>query len=419
MDISSSFSQGRGLEFEPTIEQQKRAVDYTAQAASPLVSGEVKLTIGENSLTVISLFDAAEIAYSEISELIPGEHIVTVKADSGDYVFSRLGNWIHPFLVALSGAYSKAVLRSLFIKSDPVVTARCKYRFTENGESFSGFAPVHVYDNNVTTLPPNLSARRLPLCFVTGMEKGDYEFTLRIGAEESYTYAGMGYDTAVFGSAVEQQIRGLREVTLVSVKDVDPTLSTAQASQISKLMPLGAAAPIGQLAGIAPSFITALETKISATRAAESYKVFKELSDTTLIWIGFRKNESSIDAGEMATGDTEEAAEPYTPWLIVPSPSGGAAAVEFAEDNSATFIYRTGGDFPVFAQRLNRALEAISFKREVIRMSDEDLRKPENVDYYMAAKRTSALQFVRESFIGRIIHSSEESWKRKLTELWG
>jgi hypothetical protein len=51
-------------------------------------------------------------------------------------------------------------------------------------------------------------------------------------------------------------------------------------------------------------------------------------------------------------------------------------------------------------------------------MTDAELRKPENADYYMAAKRTASLQFIRSNFTGRVIHSSPESWKRKLMELW-
>jgi hypothetical protein len=63
-------------------------------------------------------------------------------------------------------------------------------------------------------------------------------------------------------------------------------------------------------------------------------------------------------------------------------------------------------------------LEAIAFKREVIRLTNEELRKPENADYYMAAKRTTALQFIRANFIGRVIHTGADAWKRKLAEMW-
>jgi hypothetical protein len=198
--------------------------------------------------------------------------------------------------------------------------------------------------------------------------------------------------------------------------------------------------------------VAALESKIAVTRAADSYKAFKELCSAEQIWVGFRKNEGDKDAGgigalagglgdgigsmlggltggenplaalsgntEDETAETEAAPAPYLLWLIAPSPDGQYAAVEFAEADSATFVYRTGGDFERFARQVNRALEAIAFKREVIRLSDEELRKPDNADYYMAAKRTAALQFVRANFVGRVIHASPEAWKRKLTELW-
>jgi hypothetical protein len=255
-------------------------------------------------------------------------------------------------------------------------------------------------------------------------------------------------------AAIEKQIRALREKALAAVKEIDPTLTAAQASQLAKLLPEGAATSFGQIAAIAPSFVTTVENKLVETRAADSYKEFKTLCDPVNIYVGLRKNETTDSAagglpdmggiagilGGLMGGDSgsnpiaalgglaggkpaadegdPEPPPPYLFWLIVPSPNGQFAAIEFAEADSATFVYRTGGDFAAFARQLNRALEAIAFKREVIRLSDEELRKPENADYYMAAKRTAALQFVRANFIGRVIHTGADAWRRKLTGLW-
>ncbi len=72
-----------------------------------------------------------------------------------------------------------------------------------------------------------------------------------------------------------------------------------------------------------------------------------------------------------------------------------------------------------FAQKLNRALEAIGFKRDAIRLSDEELRKPQFAHYLMASERTAALRFVRENYAGRIIHSGPDAWKRGLQAAWG
>jgi hypothetical protein len=249
------------------------------------------------------------------------------------------------------------------------------------------------------------------------MDKGYYELTLRLDTGESYTYAKLGYDTAPIETAIEKQIRALREKSLAAVKELDPTLTAAKASGIAKLMPEGAAAQLGRLAALSPSFAAALERKIAETRAAEYYKAFKALCDPAQIYVGFVKNE--VTEGIAADGEINAPPpNPYLFWLIAPSPDGQFAAVEFSEADTATFVYKTGGDFEAFTRQLNRALEAIAFKREVIRLSDEELRKPENADYYMAAKRTAALQFVRANFAGRVIHSNPEAWKKKLTEIW-
>jgi len=428
------------------------SIEYMALTVSPLVNGEAKLVIADSALTLASTMDAAEIPFSEINALRLDDYTVTVRADSGDYVFSKLGQWCQPFFDALCEAYNKAVLRSLFVKGEPIVTAKGDYRYTEAGVNAGGAAPVYIYDNCVVVLPTNLGARRVPLCFTSGIEIGEFEITLRLDTGESYTWAKLGYDTAFFAENVESQMRALREKTLKAIKEIDPSVSAVQGSQLVKLIPQGAAASIGALAGVAPSFAKALEEKIADTRAAEGYTAFKEICDPAKIYIGFRKNEDfiqGVEGGAAATaataaeggavipeglaammpdgtaatdgaaGEETEEQDPYLLWIIAPSPSEEFAAVEFAEPNSATFVYRTGGDFNGFAWQLSRALEAIDFKREVIRLSDEELLKPKNAIYYMAAKRTAALAFIRANFVGRVIHSSPEAWKRKLEEYWG
>ena len=442
-------------------------IEYKAQTVSPRITGETTLAVTDKGLLLTTPFDAEEIPFAGINALILIDYVVTVKADDGDYVFSKLGNWCKPFYDALCGAYNKAVLRSLFVKGEPVVTAKGEYSYTEAAGKAAGAAPVHVYENSVVVLPLNVGARRVPLCFMAGIEQGDFELTLKLDTGESYTWAKLGYDTAPFAGAIENQMRALREKSLAAVKEIDPSLSVAQAAQLAKAVPQGAAASFGQLSGMAPSFAAALEKKLEETRAADAYEAFKEICDPAKIYIGFRKNEAAAEeaAGEQPglaaaglpfpggglpfpggglsapaegltaqvsdaapapegeTGDDDadedRSQDPFLLWLIAPSPDGEFAAVEFAEKDAATFVYKTGGDFEGFARQLSRALEAIGFKREAIRLTEEELLKPEYADYYMASKRTAAMRFIRENFVGRVIHSSPETWKRKLMELWG
>lgn len=386
-------------------------IEYTAQASSPIVNGEVKLTIADKSFTATALFGIAEVPFAEINEILFADYTVTIKADSGSYVFSRMGEWAERFHDALCEKFDKAVLRAMFEKDKPKVTATGDYSYAEGANrGTTPKAPVSVFDDCITVLPRNLGARRIPMCFISSMEKSSYALTLKLDTGESYTLARLGYDTEPIEEAIEKGIRALREKAAVLVKNIDPSLTAAQASQLAQIMPEGAAATFGQIINIAPSFVAALEGNIAKTRAGEYFDALGGMCDTKSIYIGIRKNDMKM----IATPSTAQ--NMY--WLIAPSPNGRYATVEFSEADTATFVYKTSGSFDNFAKQLNRALEAIDFKREVISMPDEDLKKPENADYYMAAKRTAALQFIRKSFADRVVHSNPEAWKSKLTGIW-
>ncbi|MDR2957415.1 MAG: hypothetical protein LBU61_04435, partial [Coriobacteriales bacterium] len=242
--------------------------------------------------------------------------------------------------------------------------------------------------------------------------------------------------------------------------------------------PVGVAVSIGVLDSIATSFVPALEKQISTTRAADYYQTLLELTDRSRIAVGLidtrtvSDSQTSIPGENQAntfgdqvstlggltedsnplnmiagvlgrlTGSSElQASLTVTPesqkdlqitdssqsttapgdsylfWIIAPSPDNQMAIVEFAVEDTATFVYATDGDYDGFVLRLNMALEAIAYKREAIWLSDDELHKPQNADYYMAAKRTAALKFVRSKLVTRIIHSSVANWRQKLLDI--
>jgi len=368
-------------------------VEYDAQVASASLNGPVKLRIGDVGVSVVASFDAIEVPFVDINDIAMADFVVRLQTDGGDYVFTALGNWCQPFYDALCEAFGDAVRRAMFVTGAPANAAHGDYRVVEGGSVLTGTAPVFVFDDCVVALPPNLAARRIPLCFMTDFAQAGFETTLRIGDDEAYTFAKLGTNTDVFNQAVTQRLRALREKTLALVGVIDPSLSSVAASQLARLLPSGVAAPMSVLAGIAPSFVSALEARLAESAAAEEYPVYKELSDR--IWIGMR----------------EQALDDYLMWLIVASPDGQHVAVEFAQPDMATFVYHTHGDCDGFVRALNRSLEAISFRREVI-------WTPEIVDYNyrMAIKRLPALRFVRANFAGRAIHTA--GWQEQLKQLW-
>ena len=435
--------------------QGEKPFEYTAKVQSAFINGDAKIALGDDSLAITVQFDVADVSYADILESQMADYSIILRTESGNLVFSQMGRWCEPFFEALYAAYNKKVLKSMFVSGSVAFESEGEYRYVKNGAQTSSVVPVKVYSNSVCVLSADIYARRIPLCFMNGIDEQDYIITLRLFGNENYILAKMGNETHPFIKSVEEQIRAIRETTIASVKEIDPTLSTLQSSKIAGVMSEGVAAKMEFLKEIAPSFAVALEKKITLSRAADTYKVFCELCDPSQIYVGLKKNSSSSAVADTAssaagglleniggiagglggalggllggaTGNSEVegaivAADPYMLWMIAPSPDGKSCAVEFAGDASssaATFIYRFEGDFDSFAYKLNRALEAISFKREVIRLTEEEMLKAENIECRMAVKRNTALSFVRASFVGRIIHSSPESWQRKLLGFW-
>ena len=410
--------------------EQAPAFEYTAQVSSPLINEEAKIAIGEKGLMITTLFDALEVPYADTFSIALDDYVVKIETQSGSFSFAKLGNWCEPFYLAVITAYYAEVLKALFISGDPIATAKGDFSYSEdpsNSVVCTGTASFFVMENCICILPPTINARRIPLSFVVGMNKEGYKTTVTLDSGASYSFSKLGYDTEPFNTAIEKQIRALREKSLASITELDPSLDSMLASKIAKVMPAGAAVRLGLLNSIAPTFVCAIEKQIEESRAAETYKAFKEISDPSQIYVGFIKNVDGDEIGEggdFPGGDGEGEAEeispdPYQFWMIVPSGDGKTCAFEFAGDpgeSAATYIYRCENGFDAFARTLNYSLESNSYKRDVIRLTEEDIQKPENSIYRMSVQRNISLKAVRASFAGRAIHRSIASWKKSVLD---
>jgi hypothetical protein len=389
----------------------------TAQLASPGLNGSVELRTEAEGLVVSGSDGNLVIPWVEIIALALVDYVVTAQTAEQAYRFSKLGFDTEPFFEHALAAYNVEVLRALFIKSAPIVEARGDYAYTETSETLvdetttnthaaGNKAPMAVFADCVVVLPPDLGARRIPLCFLAAVESGDYTLALTLDFGDRYDFSRLGYDTDPIALAIQTALGALRAQAATDISMLAPNLSTSAVTALAQLLLRGAAAPIGRLRQISPDFVNALEAKIAESRAGESYAAFQQLCDPDAIWVGFKPG----------------TADSLMLWMIAPSRNSKVCAVEFAggdDDAAATFIYRFTGEAASFCQHLNHAMEAVNFAREVVRLSDVELKEPRYTPYRMAVQRNRSLQLIRSAFSDRVIHRSTEGWRTAITEHFG
>ncbi len=399
--------------------------EFEGYAECSLFAEEVKITLYPDEMLVAALFDQLPIPYGQISAFTFENYRITLETAGGIVVFTRMGQAAEWLYDKLCQAYNEAVLRAQLAEGQHQFEAAGRFVLEEPAGRREEQGVVRLYPDCLCLLPPSENARRIPLCFITAMEKGDFSRTLRLSSGESYTLSHMGQELDNLDRLLTANIRSLREQTLAWHKTLAPDLNPMQAAAAGKLMPLGAAAPMASILSSAPPLEKALKQKIRESRIAGTYPWLERLCGGKGISIGAKpapekKPEDELPEAKLA----EEGAEPEEPaepapilWAVAPWREGGVAAVELAlADNeaAATYLYRMDGDSEAFSRIIHRGLEAAGFRRELILLPEEKLVLPEYMAAAMLIRRTPALQFMRTHFAGRAIHSSEERWKRDI-----
>jgi len=413
-----------GGKSEKPGEKTKRT-EFEGFAECLLFSETAKITVDEEGLLITTALDQLPVPYGEIIDFSFVNYRLEIVTVHGTVTVSRTGQtgqWLYDHLCA---AYHAAVLKALLVKGSPEMEIRGVFEAVENGRTVAEEAVIRLYKDCVCILPTDEHARRIPLCFVSGMEKGNFSVTLSLLTGERYTFSKMRYETDPFIGRVTEGLRSLRERSLAQLQETDGTLRSMQAARAAKLMPEGVNAAVGNISAAAPTLMTALENLLQESRIAGSYPVLKDLCGEKRLFLGMKapakeEKETALPGiPTLAGGDDSETSEavpePPKPLLWLIAIGTATAAVELAlpgDEAAATYLYRVEGDPETFALILNRGMEATNFQREIFTLSDEELAKPGHLADAMLIRRTPALQMMRSCFAGRVIHSGK--WQQEM-----
>ena len=382
---------------------------WNGTVESTALSGSAVISLTEDSVIFERAGRTRAVPYADIDAFYVQNYRLIINAETFSVEISQMGRDTDILYGQLWEAYNARTLKAFFIQAAPVFESAGEYRYMDEGGKSAGMCKIKLFENCLCILPPSGQGRRIPLCFVTDVQLVNYSVRMTLDTGELYEVIRLGDHTKRLFELIQDNMARIHEKAIATVRTIDGTLNAREASDIAWLMPDGAAAWISALGERAQSFPAAVEARIAQSRAADTYGYFKEICTPGNIGVGIKTGLSW----------TEQEADIIWVTAIRENGAGGVAAVELAlgeEDAAATYIYKYTGMKAPFFQRLNHAMEAISFHREVISMPDEELKLSKNELYAMAVKRTGALRCLRACFAGRAIHRTLDSWMSSINE---
>lgn len=415
--------------------------DYNAMVSSSRLSGEAKLLICADGLTLDGLFDRVSVAYADMDFITFKNHAVQIRTNGETIVISQMGQTCRWFHRDLLDAYNRKVLSAFYVTGAPVLETEGQYSYGV----LNGNGKIGVFSDCLCILSPNLRARRIPFAFINGIKRENYTLTIMLNADEAYSFSMLGSDSDLLEGAITQRVRELRNNDIAFVKKLVPSLGFSEVTKAGALLREGIAVQLKQL----PVTLTgAIEKKARNSKAAPTYEQLKEICDHEHLAVGIKclpdeefealkqaeieKLNENADANLSAgTGENDGGAAELTAeqedalrwaiWMAIPSKDGKTAVVEFSipGEDAATYLFRAGPGWDGFLMLLNRGMEATQMRREIFSLSDEALKEEANSDQRMLKMRTPAIQELRKRFIGRVIHRSVESWKKSLLDKLG
>jgi len=418
------------------------AVSYalTGEGLEP-ESGKAKAKIDEENISILPESGNSMIfPLRDIIRITAEEYKIYIRVFSGEEaVLSGLGYQFEDFMRVLSGARNELLLKDMLMNEsirksgiDGVYTVKDK----SGSEKETGKCELKLGETGIIIIPEKDEIRRVPYCDVIGFEEKDCTLSLRLETGEGLILSRMVRRFDAVKKTISDSMNELSEKVQSCLKELVPDESPLVLRKVSFFMREGKAARRSDIEGISAPFFLKIEEKIAFSGIKDEYRFLKDMSRQEKICVGLKRG---------LMGDlTKE----YI-WFLIPlygtdkKKMGNAVAMESIiggegengeeeEKGRATYFFRImgrkeyaginsmeelDGRTDAFIETMNRCMLAINFRREPIYLPEEKLQEPRYVRYRYAIRKIPSLGVLRNLFIGRVIHSSCDQWKKDVNAL--
>ncbi len=428
--------------------------------------GNARAQIDKEHLTVLSesgntlVFPLRELVQIEEKEY----HIFLPFTFNQQLNLFNLGFKFEDFTRTLSKCHHEIIMQDMLVKENirkKDVTAEYA-RFNEKGKKDrQGKCELRIFETTLTVLPEKGDIIRLPLGNILDLQPENHGLDVNMDSGEKVVLSQMGTQLDPLKKILSDTLGKLSLKTQTFLQELLPETDAPTIYKVSHLLKEGRIAARKDIETISTTVWTGIEKRIALSPLGDEYDFLKPLGRQDKIGVGFKKgllggdesdyfwflipiyggkpgepgNAAVLEAGlirlpkeseEGEAGETEETVE------AVEAAAEMAEGEETAEDvlkqeGKATYFFRIVSreayaalkdkteldrKYDEFIISFNRCMQEVNFRREPIYLPEKRLDEPRYVKYRYALKRLPELRKLRELFIGRVFHQSQEQWRR-------
>jgi hypothetical protein len=395
-------------------------------------SGECRGIIDAESLTVSPDFgDVLPVQLREILEVDSQDYKIVLPLVSKErLVLFNLGYCYEDFTRVLSDLRNEVIIHDMLMNEAVKKTdVDMEYIYSQAGnESLRGTGKLRLYETGLVVIPQKHQVIRIPYSDISSVSKEDLNIKIAQESGEEWLFSKLADEHDPLIKTLSESITELQQKTVIILRDILPETDSSSLRRLAVLMRDGKAARRIDIDAINPRVWYSLEKKMCQSGSGEAYAFLKDLAQQERISIGIKRGLVGDLTGEYI-------------WFLMPiygagSKPGNAIAMEAANldeetDGKATYFFRIV-DRKDYAKKsiqeidqaadavmrtLNRCMLDINFRREPIYLQDEKLDEPAYIKYKIALQRIPSLKLLRDMYIGRVIHTSQEKWSNDVRDL--
>ncbi len=378
---------------------------------TPLIS--CKLTYEKNAIKheniAAALFDdslvlkapgfSSTVKLSGLLGVSAADYKVSAQAGDGVIVLSMIGHLYEDFARRFIRAYNEVIFGESLMKEKVHFEAEGQYISPDNKTSHAAF---RICETALVIMPDTHGLVRIPYCMIASTNITPYRFEIADRLGNVFVLQKLGQQTDPFLRAYKTRLSGLIKETRERLGEI----STASDALAALLMD-GMLAKLSDVRALSAGFAGALEEKLSSSAISQEYGYLKTVSSD--IAIGVKRGLMGELTGESVL-------------LLAPVFEKNVMIMESLGDTAAaTYVFNIleSGIAPEdqwdkVLLSFNYSMLSVNFRREPIYLSDEALRSEKHEQYAKALRRIPGLLRLRSLYLGRVIHSGFESWKKAI-----